>query len=141
MGVFSFQRVASSYRRPSERSEAANGDGDRAGHAGHDSRVEKDPPAAHRADVDQRGPVITSPAPTEPQVTNVTSASTAGVAVGNDERIPAGVLVEPLACPIVENDGEFVHLKIMPVGISEPLYLDPSRSGIVDNRGRLESGT
>jgi hypothetical protein len=92
-----------------ERSEATNCDRDRSRHARHDSRVEKDPPAGHFADIDQRGLLIASAAPTEPQVTNVTSASTARVAVGDDEGIPARVLVEPVPCPIVEYDGEFVH--------------------------------
>ena len=58
-----------------------------------DSRVEKDAPTGHRADIDQLGPFIASPAPTEPQVTNVTSASTARVAIGDDERILVGMLI------------------------------------------------
>jgi hypothetical protein len=96
-----------------EWAEAANGDRDRVRHARHDSRIEKDPLAGHFADIDQRGLLIASAAPTEPQVTNVTSASTARVAVGDDERIPVGVLVEPAPCPVVEYDGEFVHGAIM----------------------------
>jgi len=79
-------------------------------------------------------------APTEPQVTNVTSASTARVAVGDDERVPVGVLLEPAACLVIEYDGELVHPEIMPLAISEPLNLDPRCSGIVDHRGRLEAG-
>ena len=35
-----------------ERSEATNGDRDLARHARRDSRVEKDPPAGHRPDID-----------------------------------------------------------------------------------------
>ena len=98
---------------PLEWSEATNGDRDLARHARHDSRVDEDPPAGHRADIDQCGPLIASPAPTEPQVTNVTSASAARIAIGDDERIPIGVLLEPIPCPIVEYDEEFVHHAIM----------------------------
>jgi hypothetical protein len=96
-----------------KRSEPTNGDRDRSRHARHDSRIEKDPPAGHFADIDQRGLLIALAAPTEPQVTNVTSASTARVAVGDDEGIPVRVLVEPVPCPVVEYDGEFVHHPIM----------------------------
>jgi hypothetical protein len=92
-----------------ERSEATNGDRDSVRHARHDSRVDNDPPAGHLPDIDQRGAFIASPAPTEPQVTNVTSASTARVAVGNDERIRAGVLLEPAPCLGIEFDRELVH--------------------------------
>ncbi len=97
----------------SQWSEATDGDWDSSRHSRHDARVEKDPPAGHLADIDQGGLLIASAAPTEPQVTNVTSASTARVAIGDDERIPVGVLVEPAPCPVVEDDGEFVHLAIM----------------------------
>src|SRR5713226_7155227 len=99
--------------KPLERSETTNGDWDLPRHAGHDSRVDKDPPAGHRADVDQLGPFIASAAPTEPQVTNVTSASTARIAVGDDEGITAGMLLEPAPRPIVEYDIELVHDEIM----------------------------
>ena len=92
-----------------ERSEATYGDRDLARHARHDARVEEDAPAGHLADVDQFGPFIASPAPTEPQVTNVTSASTARVAIGDDERILAGMLAEPMLRSIVQYDGEFAH--------------------------------
>ncbi len=95
--------------QPPERSEATNSHRDSARHAGHDSRVEKDSPAGHRPDINQCGSFIASPAPTEPQVTNVTSASTARIAESDDERIPVGVLLEPVPCPIVQNDGEFAH--------------------------------
>ena len=123
-----------------ERSESANGDRDRSRHARDDSGVEKDPPAAHFADIDQRRLLIASAAPTEPQVTNVTPASTARVAVGDDEPIAVGVLLEPATCLVIEYDGELVHYEIMPVAISKPLNLDPGRGGIVDNGGRLEAG-
>ena len=96
-----------------ERSDSTNRDRDPVGHARRDSRVKKDSPAGHRPDIDQARPLIASPAPTEPQVTNVTSASAARVAVSDDERIPVGVLVEPAPCLVVEDDGEFVHHAIM----------------------------
>jgi hypothetical protein len=95
--------------QPLERSETTNGDWDLARHARHDSRVEKDSAAGHLSDIDQLGPFIASPAPTEPQVTNVTSASTACVAIGDDERILVGMLVEPALRSIVQYDGEFAH--------------------------------
>src|SRR5260370_16000368 len=79
-----------------ERSEATNGDRDLARHARHDSRVDKDPPAGHLPDIDQLGPFIASPAPTDPQVTNVTSASTARIAVSDDERITTGMILAPV---------------------------------------------
>jgi hypothetical protein len=43
----------------------------------------------------------------------VTSASTARIAVGDDERILVGMLGEPAPCPIVEYDIELVHDEIM----------------------------
>jgi hypothetical protein len=92
-----------------ERSEATNRDGDLPSHPRHDSRVQEDAPAGHLSDIDQLGPFIASPAPTEPQVTNVTSASTARVAIGDYERILVGVLVEPALRSIVQYDGEFAH--------------------------------
>lgn len=96
-----------------ERSEASNRDRDLSRHPRHDSRVEQDPPAGHFPDIDQSGLLIASAAPTEPQVTNVTSASAARVAVGDDKRIPVGVLVEPAAGPVIKYHGEFVHHAIM----------------------------
>jgi hypothetical protein len=99
--------------QPLERSEATDGDRDSPGHARHYSRVEEDPPTGHRADIDQLRPFIASPAPTEPKVTNVTSASTTRVAIGDDELIPVGVLGEPATRPIVEYDIELVHHEIM----------------------------
>ena len=96
-----------------ERSDSTNRDRDPVGHARRDSRVKKDSPAGHRPDIDQARPLIASPAPTEPQVTNVTSTSTARIAVGDDECIPVGMLAEPSPRPIVEFDSELVHHPIM----------------------------
>ena len=92
-----------------KRSDTTDGHRDLARHAMPDPRVETDSPAGHRADIDQLGPFIASPAPTEPQVTDVTSASTARVAVGDDERTLVGMLVEPALRSVVQYDGEFVH--------------------------------
>lgn len=96
-----------------QRSGATNGDRDAPRHASHDFRVEKDPTAGHLADLDQSGLVFASAAPTEPQVTNVSSATTVGVAIGDDERVAIGVLVEPAACLVIEHDGEGGHYEIM----------------------------
>ncbi len=57
--------------------------------------------------------LIGLPAPTEPQVTDVTAASAARVAVGDDKRIPVWVILEPAPCGIVEFDDEVVHHAIM----------------------------
>src|SRR5438309_1011686 len=52
--------------------------------------VEKDSPAADLADVDQpAGVLILSPTPTEPEVTDVTAASTAGVLIRDHHGIGA----------------------------------------------------
>jgi hypothetical protein len=96
-----------------EWSEAAHSDGNRPRHARHDARVEKNAAAGHVADIDQRRSLIASAAPTEPQVTNVTSASTATIAIGDDERIPGGVLVKPAPRVVIEDDGELIHQAIM----------------------------
>src|SRR5207245_11215211 len=90
-----------------------NRQGDDARHASNDTRVEKDPPAAYRTDIDQPGRFIGLPAPTEPKVTDVTAASAARVAVGDDKRLPVWVLLEPAPCGIVQFDDEVVHHAIM----------------------------
>ena len=96
-----------------EGAEAPDRDRDPLRHARLDFWIEQDPPAGYFANIDERGLLVASAAPTEPQVTNVTAASTAGVAEGDDECIPAGMLIEPLPCPLVEDNGEFVHRAIM----------------------------
>jgi len=98
-----------------ERAETTNGDRDDVRDARHDSRVEKDPPAGYRADVDEGRLLVGLPAPTEPQVTDVTSASATRVAVGDDKRIPVWVLLEPAPRGVVEFDDEVVHPAIMRV--------------------------
>lgn len=96
-----------------ERSEATDSDRNRARHSRRDSRVKKDPPAGYCADIDQPRRVVALAAPTEPQVTNVTSPATPRVAIADDERITARILLEPLPRPIVDYDKEFVHHSIM----------------------------
>src|SRR5439155_24994785 len=108
-----------------EGADTTNGDRYHARGTRHDSRVEKDPPAGYRADVDQGRLLIGLPAPTEPQVTDVTAASAARVAVGDDKRIPVWVLLEPAPCGIVEFDDEVVHHAIMRV----PAYTTDARGG------------
>jgi hypothetical protein len=96
-----------------EWSEATNGDRNPVRHSRLDSGIEENAPAGHFADIDQLSLRIASAAPTEPQVTDVTSPSTARVAISDDERIPVGVLVEPAPCLVIEYDVEFVHHAIM----------------------------
>jgi len=95
-----------------ERAEATDRHGDQAGHARHDAWVNQDAPPGHFADLDERRLVV-APAPTEPQVTNVTPASAACVAVGDDERVAGRLLAQPALGLVVEDDGEFVHHAIM----------------------------
>ena len=79
--------------QPTQRPNAANGDGNLLGHAWHDAPVQKDPAADHVADVHKGGPLVSSPAATEPHITNVTAATTPTVFVRDNERILAWVLV------------------------------------------------
>jgi hypothetical protein len=91
-----------------EWSEAAHGDGDGSRHAGENPTVEQHPPAANLADVDQPVRVLVlSPTPTEPEVTDVTPASTTDVLIGDDQRIRAGMLGQPAFGLVVEGDSEF----------------------------------
>jgi hypothetical protein len=84
-------------------SEATDRHWDGGGHPGHDSPVEQDPTTGRLANVDELlGVLIARLAPTEPQVTDVTSASTASVLVGDHQRILAGMLGQPLPRLLVE---------------------------------------
>jgi len=84
-------------------SEAADCHRDRGGHPGHDPPVEQDPAAGRLANVDELlGVLIARLAPTEPQVTDVTPASTAGVLIGDHQGILAGMLGQPLLRLLVE---------------------------------------
>jgi hypothetical protein len=91
-----------------EGSDPADRDGDRVGHPRDNPAVEEDPPAADLADVDQLlGVLVLSSTPTEPEVTDVTSASTARVLIGDHHRIRARMLSQPVAGLVVEGDDEF----------------------------------
>jgi hypothetical protein len=84
-------------------SDAADRDRDGGGHARKDSPIEQDPATSHLADIDQPPRVsISRSAPTEPQVTDVTPASTAGVLIGDHQRIIARMLGNPLARLLVK---------------------------------------
>ncbi len=86
-------------------SEAADRHRDRGWHPGHDSPIEQDPATGRLPNIDEvLGVLISRLAPTEPQVTNVTPASTAGVLIGDHQRILAGMLGEPLLRLLVEGD-------------------------------------
>jgi len=89
--------------QPTKRSDPTDGDRDGGRHARDDPAVEEDPPAADRADVDQLARVLVLLAtPTEPEVTDVTPASTARVLVGDHHRIAARMLGQPVAGLLVE---------------------------------------
>lgn len=97
--------------QPTKRSDATDGDGDGGRHPRDDPAVEEDPPAAERADVDQLARILVLLAtPTEPEVTDVTPASTAGVLVRDDHRIAARMLGQPVAGLVVERDQELHRL-------------------------------
>ena len=91
-----------------EWSDPADGDGDRVRHPRDNPAVEEDPPAGHLADADQLVRVlILSSTPTEPEVTDVTPASTARVLIRDHHRIRARMLSQPVPCLFVEGDDEF----------------------------------
>jgi hypothetical protein len=84
-------------------SEAADRHRDRGGHPGHDPPIEQDPATGRLANVDELlGVLIPRLAPTEPEVTNVTPASTAGVLISDHQRIVAGMHGQPLLRLLVE---------------------------------------
>jgi hypothetical protein len=90
-----------------ERPDAADRNGDRGWHPGHDPPVEQDPPTGNFADVDQLVRVLVLLAtPTEPEVTDVTAASAARVSVGDHHRIGGRMLGQPVAGLFVEGDQE-----------------------------------
>ena len=69
----------------------------RARHTSHDSLVEENPATGYNPYVHELpGVLVSCSAPTEPQVTDVTPASTAGVLVSDQQRIVAGMLRQPL---------------------------------------------
>jgi len=86
-----------------EWSDPAHRDRDRVWHASHDPPVEKDPPAADLADVHQViGALVFWTTPTEPEVTDVTPTSTAGVRVRDHHRVRAGMFGQPPLRLVVE---------------------------------------
>ena len=88
-----------------EWSDPAHRDRDRVRHASHDPAVEKDPPAADLADVHQViGALVFWTTPTEPEVTDVTAASTAGVLIRDHHGIRARMLGKPAPGLVVEGD-------------------------------------
>ena len=92
-----------------KRADAADRNGDVDGHTGHDPSVEQDPATAHLADFDEPlRALFAHSAPPEPQVTNVTPASTAGVLIGDHEGSLARMLVEPAARLFVKRHDEVV---------------------------------
>jgi hypothetical protein len=120
-----------------EWSEAADGDGDGRRHAGENPTVEKDAPAADLADVDQPVRVLVlSPTPTEPEVTDVTPASTTDVLIGDDQRIRARMLGQPALGLVVDDDSEFHVSRLLSPEYPLP---DPPHKGEGDQGGREES--
>lgn len=90
-----------------ERSQSPNGDRNDSRHARHDASIQEQLAVGNLADVDQLVQArIAVAAPTEPEVTNVTPASTSSVLISDDERILTRVLVQPPARLLVEGDVE-----------------------------------
>jgi hypothetical protein len=88
--------------------EAADRYRNRAGHAGQDSLVEQDPATGYHPDIHELpGILVFRPAPTEPQVTDVTPTSTARVPVGDHQRILTRMAGQPLLRLLVERHNEF----------------------------------
>lgn len=97
-----------------KRSDPANRDRDDARHAWHDSPVQQDPAPGQLADVDQVGrPLIAAPAPTEPQVTDVTPTSTSRVRERDHQRLLAGVRLQPPPCLLIQGDDERLVRRII----------------------------
>jgi hypothetical protein len=84
-----------------------NRDRDDRWQAGNDPAVEQDRPALDGPQVNESVRVIARrSAPTEPEVTYVTAASTSGLFVSDHERVVSLVLVQPGARRFVERDLE-----------------------------------
>lgn len=90
-----------------KRPDPPHGDRDGPWQAGRDPAVEQDRPAMHRPQIDESiSPRDRRSAPTEPEVTYVTAASTSRVFVGDYERVVSLVLIQPRARRLVEGDFE-----------------------------------
>ena len=93
--------------QPAEWPDAADSDRNLQRHPRQDPPVEQDGPTHHLTDVNQIFRVLLPMlAPTEPQVTNVTSASTSRLAVSDDECVATGMLLQPAVGLGVEQDDE-----------------------------------
>jgi hypothetical protein len=80
-------------------------------HAGHDAWIEQQTPAGLLANVDELGPAsILLAAPTEPEVTNVTSTSTSMILIGDDQGVLTRMLQEPPTRLVVDPYGERLSL-------------------------------
>jgi hypothetical protein len=78
---------------------------------GHDPSIEEDLAARHLTNGRVSSSVdILIAAPTEPKVTDVTSASTSAVLVRNHQCILTRMFLQPIPCGVVEDDlEEFSH--------------------------------
>jgi hypothetical protein len=91
-----------------ERSNPTDGDRDGVWHAGENPAVEENSPAGDLADVDQLvGVLVLASTPTEPEVTDVTPASTARVLICDHHGIRARMLGQPGFGFDVEGNAEF----------------------------------
>ncbi|MEO6797775.1 MAG: hypothetical protein ABI401_08300 [Candidatus Dormibacter sp.] len=91
--------------QPTAGAEAADGYRDRLRHSRPDAAIQQDTAAGELADILQvRRPALAAPAPTDPEVTDVTPASTASISKGENERIATGVEVEPPASLLIQGD-------------------------------------
>jgi hypothetical protein len=110
--------------------DAPDGDRDLLGHSEDDALVQEDPTAGHVANVDERRPFVSSLAPTQPHLTNVTTAATPTVLVSNDERILAWMFIQPAAGFVIEYHREgFARQQLIatsPGGSTRPARVPPS---------------
>jgi hypothetical protein len=97
--------------QPAEGPESPDSYGNKPRQARHDPSIQEDLAARHltNGSVSSNLPILVA-APTEPKVTDVTSASTSAVLVGNHQCIPTRMLLQPMPCGVVEDDlEEFSH--------------------------------
>ena len=90
-----------------KRSDTTESDRDCPRHAGQDPAVEQNQTAADLPNIDQLiGACIPLAAPTEPEVTDVTPASTTGDLIGQHQRILTWMFGQPPLGLFVERDDE-----------------------------------